>query len=237
METPTAPGADAPTGPAPDGAGTEPGGQSAADADAPIGDTTVDGGDGAAHDGAADGSGGDTSGGTPDGGSNTTGTGPETSGTEVPHEPAELDSSGMTNDEIYEFLRPQTPTAELRDLVNSGPHVDPIYPDLQFEGRLQADHIYPLRQIVEMPRFDELSLAQMTEIANLPENFWGLERGTNASKGAKTLLEWMGHSGREAIPDNIRQMMADVHQGAVEALQEAINSKADSNLIPPTPGP
>ena len=45
-----------------------------------------------------------------------------------------------------------------------------------------------------MPGFAQLSKEQQIEILNLKDNFIGLGKPTNASKGTKSWTEWVDHS-------------------------------------------
>jgi hypothetical protein len=49
-----------------------------------------------------------------------------------------------------------------------------------------------------------LSIQNQIDAANTPENFMWLGKSTNATKGAKTIREWNGHSKLEPIPDKIK---------------------------------
>ena len=92
-------------------------------------------------------------------------------------------------------------------------------------SRLEADHVVPMKQIVEMPGFNQLSDVDKVAVLNLRENFMGLSKASNASKGAKTYAEWMGHSKLGPIPDDVRAWLLQVEQDAAAALQKAISSR------------
>jgi len=90
----------------------------------------------------------------------------------------------------YGRLRRKTPSNEIRKMVNpEGPKVDPVY-GYEANG-LEADHIVPMKEIVSMPGFSKLSESQQIEILNLKDNFIGLGKSTNASKGAKNWGDWV----------------------------------------------
>ena len=76
-----------------------------------------------------------------------------------------------------------------------------------------------------MPGFDRLPFKDQIEILNLPENFMGLGKATNASKGAKSWAEWKGHSRLGKIPDETRAEMIKRETAATEALQKAIDER------------
>lgn len=145
--------------------------------------------------------------------------------TDTPNSPL---TDGMTSQQLAEHFRPRTPTQSLRDLVQ-GDYIrgeerpDPIHPEYR-PTVFEADHIIPLREIVDLPGFRDLTYQQMLDIVNLPDNFWGLGKRTNASKGAQRLSEWAGHSAFGPIPDDVRQMLYDIDDEALEAVTDAISA-------------
>ncbi|WP_316798449.1 hypothetical protein [Pedobacter frigidisoli] len=103
------------------------------------------------------------------------------------------------SDDLYSELRDQTPTQEIRDMVNEGiqlPMPDPVLPGLEITKRLHADHIVPMDRITRMEGFDQLTLSQKLEVLNNPDNFVGLSPSANTSKGPKTFSEWTQHISR-----------------------------------------
>lgn len=128
---------------------------------------------------------------------------------------------GAIDVEAYANLRRQTPSNAIRDLVNpEGPKIDPVYGYGVYA--LEADHIVSMKQVTNMPGFDLLPTAKQVEVLNLPDNFMGLGKSTNASKGAKSWSEWQGHSQLGPIPDSIRTQMLQQEATARAALQNAI---------------
>lgn len=102
-----------------------------------------------------------------------------------------------------------------------GKKVDPVY---GYEvDKLEADHIMPLKEITEQPGFDKLSFEDQKAVANLSENFMGLGKSTNASKGAKPVSEWTGHSKLGPIPEQAQLNRLD--QIAREAIKNAISER------------
>jgi hypothetical protein len=124
----------------------------------------------------------------------------------------------------YSALRRQTPTQNIRDIVNSGPEakVDPVYG--YPVNRLEADHIVPMKVITQMPNFDMLSPAGQVDLLNNPENFMGLGKSTNTSKGALMWSEWPGHSRLGPVPPEFQQQMIDRQSALKAILQEQINN-------------
>lgn len=125
----------------------------------------------------------------------------------------------------YDDLRKRTPSDDIREAVQgpSGNRRDPVY-DYPV-NRFEADHIVPMKEIVEMPGFSQLSREQKIEVLNLRENFMGLGKSTNASKGARTYADWAGHSGLGPVPPEVRARLLAEEARARQALQEAINRR------------
>lgn len=124
--------------------------------------------------------------------------------------------------DAYKALRKETPSQKIRDSINNtdGKKVDPVY---GYEvDRLEADHIMPLTEITEQPGFDKLTFDQQVEVVNLEENFMGLGKRTNASKGAKKVSEWNGHSKLGPIPDKVKADLLKRDANARKAIKEAI---------------
>ncbi|MCB2343406.1 hypothetical protein, partial [Clostridium estertheticum] len=85
----------------------------------------------------------------------------------------------------YKKLRRKTPSNAIRKMVNpAGTKVDPVYG--YTVEKLEADHIVSMKVITDMKGFSQLSEQQQIEILNLKDNFFGLSKSSNASKGAKS---------------------------------------------------
>jgi hypothetical protein len=77
-----------------------------------------------------------------------------------------------------------------------------------------------------MDNFSKLSLENQLEVLNDPENFVGLGKSTNASKGATSWANWPGHSQMGAIPPSGQQFVNDMIQKETtlrQKLQDKIN--------------
>lgn len=94
----------------------------------------------------------------------------------------------------YKNLRKKTPSNEIRKMVNpDGPKVDPVY---GYEvDKFEADHIVSMKETTDMDGFGRLTKEKQIEVLNLKDNFVGLGKSTNASKGAHSWADWKGHSG------------------------------------------
>ena len=124
----------------------------------------------------------------------------------------------------YSSLRKKTPSNDIRKMVNpEGPKIDPVYG--YATDVLEADHIVPMKEIVDMPGFTQLSREQQIEVLNLQDNFIGLGKSTNASKGAKNWTEWQGNSKLGQVPSDVRSNMLELESSARTALQKAIEER------------
>lgn len=101
-------------------------------------------------------------------------------------------------EEAYDRLRPLSPgkhpmKAELNQQY--GPFRDPAY-DIDITGTYDLDHVIPLREVVEMPGFLDLTPSNQLAVANLPENLVRMSPATNRSRGDLRFSEWIdkGHS-------------------------------------------
>lgn len=126
-------------------------------------------------------------------------------------------------DDTYSRLRKVSPDAKAKKAVNSvdGKKTDPIY---GYEvDTMEADHIMPLKEITEQSGLDQLSFEDQKAIANLEENFMGLGKRTNASKGAKPISAWSGHSKLGAISEEAQQFLNQKDEAARAAIAKAIS--------------
>ncbi|PGM95072.1 WXG100 family type VII secretion target [Bacillus cereus] len=129
--------------------------------------------------------------------------------------------------EEYKDLRKRTPNDRIRKNVNTDvPKVDPVY-GYEVE-KLEADHVISMKEITEMEGFDTLPREQQIEVLNMDENFVGLGKQTNASKGAKDWSTWPGHPRYGEVPENIRMEMLEHEVAAREALRKSIKERLQS---------
>ncbi|MGF9871647.1 WXG100 family type VII secretion target [Bacillus tropicus] len=129
--------------------------------------------------------------------------------------------------EEYKDLRKRTPNERARKNVNTDvSKVDPVY-GYEVE-KLEADHVVSMKEITEMEGFDTLPREQQIEVLNMDENFVGLGKPTNASKGAKDWSTWPGHPRYGEVPENIRMEMLEREVAAREALRKSIKERLRS---------
>jgi uncharacterized Zn-binding protein involved in type VI secretion len=117
---------------------------------------------------------------------------------------AERTPNGISR-ELYEKLRKETPTDEIRKSVNRGvelPMDDPALPGLEVTKSLHADHIVSMKTITEMEGFSQLTYENQLKVLNNPQNFVGLSTSANTSKGAKSFEEWTAY--KEGKPGEIK---------------------------------
>ena len=86
-----------------------------------------------------------------------------------------------------------TPSRKIRQKVDENKVIgadDPAIPGKKIEGSLEADHIVSMDKIAKMENFDKLSKENQIKVLNYEENFTGLSKSANTSKGAKSYSEW-----------------------------------------------
>jgi hypothetical protein len=118
-------------------------------------------------------------------------------------------------------------------MVNEGriaPFPDEALPGFTVTGRLEADHIVSMDRITRMEGFDKLTFDQQLSVLNNPDNFIGLSRSANASKGSKTFSEWTIHK-KSGTPVNpaFRERMIQVEKNLEIQLQREIDDLVKAN--------
>lgn len=133
------------------------------------------------------------------------------------------------DDALYSKLRHKTPNSSIRDMVNENIDQligtpDPAIPGKFITGNLDADHIVSMKKITEMDGFDLLTEAQQVQILNNPENFIGLTKTANTSKGSKSFMEWVTYK-KENIDINpeFRAKMIEKESALEKILQKQID--------------
>ena len=136
--------------------------------------------------------------------------------------------------EEYDKLRKKTPSQAMRDKVNEGQPVatpenpvdDPWLPGKQRTGPLEADHIVSMKNITEMDGCADLSTENQLKVLNNPDNFTGLSKSANSSKGAKSFEDWIYYGqgdDRIAVNSTLRQQMIERSNQIRPQLQQQIN--------------
>jgi len=83
------------------------------------------------------------------------------------------------------------------------------------EPNVAADHIVPLAEILQLPRFAELSPDSMWAVVNAPRNLQWLDRTINLMKGSRSANDMKGLdeqwiAGQTQLQDRLRQMLTDL---------------------------
>jgi RHS repeat-associated protein len=127
----------------------------------------------------------------------------------------QYDDDGNITPGYYAYLRRQTPTDDLRKQVNDeaeqGPNKKPVCPLTQEEeDSLEADHIVPMKSIVGMDGFSDLDEEDQLAVLNLKDNFWGISKTMNCSKGGKSIdneeepeKSWTKYKGEDLHDDQL----------------------------------
>ena len=135
--------------------------------------------------------------------------------------------------ELYDELRASTPSPSIRDKVNEGkvpPFPDNALPGFTVTKRLEADHIVSMDRITRMEGFEDLTREQQVKILNNSDNFIGLSRKANASKGSKTFAEWTEHKGSGTLVDPVfREKMIKIEANLETKLQQQIDDFVKMN--------
>lgn len=120
----------------------------------------------------------------------------------------------------------------------SNPVADLWLPGLVRTARLEADHIVPVSRILDKPGFSDLTPHNQDIILNMPENFHGLSRSANASRGNKSFEEWTHHvaTGTVVTPELRRQMIleeARMHTVIQQRIDDLLRRQQAADTIGP----
>ena len=114
--------------------------------------------------------------------------------------------------EVRDRLRGKTPSDAIKARVRGSrtpPFPDDVLRGLTVTEALEADHIVAMDRILQMPGFAQLSEEDMLAVLNHPDNFIGLSRAANGSKGSRTFYDWIIHSSSDTLVDPVfRERMA-----------------------------
>ena len=137
------------------------------------------------------------------------------------------DGERKISDELYKKLRRNSPNDEIRNKVNEGvefPIPDPALPGKTITSKMEADHIVTMDKITRMDGFDKLTYEQQLKVLNNPENFAGLSKTANTSKGSKSYEEWTTYK-KEDIEVNpeFRQKMMEKSSELEGKIQKQID--------------
>ena len=92
---------------------------------------------------------------------------------------------------LYDRLRAAAPSVTAREAALKGIVADQVgVLKTAPTGRLQADHIVPVREIVDMDGFAELTWKQQKAIVDMKQNLIAMDAAANASKGDRSWRAW-----------------------------------------------
>ena len=140
--------------------------------------------------------------------------------------------------ELYAKLRSRTPSDKIKNMVRDSatyPMHDPALPEIIVTERneLEADHIVPMKNIVTLEGFEQLTFEQQLEVLNNPINFMGLSQAANRSKQDKTYEEWeyykKGTKDEIKVDSAFRQQMIEQEKVIAAELQKQIDGYVSQN--------
>ena len=121
---------------------------------------------------------------------------------------------------------PTTPNKEAREHVQ-GEYLDSITGGtVKTSDRLAAYHVYPKKEILKLPGFTDLNKAQQSDILNDLENFQGLPKSQNSSKGSK--IGWTKYKGKD-LDKKYADDLAKKQQENKKSLQKKIDKMKDKD--------
>ena len=95
---------------------------------------------------------------------------------------------------LYDRLRAATPTPAAHDAAMKGVVADMVGPLKTKPTGLQVDHVVPVREIVDMDGFTELTLKEQKAFIDSRENLIVMDASANGSKGDRSWRSWAGAS-------------------------------------------
>jgi filamentous hemagglutinin len=121
-----------------------------------------------------------------------------------------------------------SPNANARRSVQ-GEYVDPRTNEVvRTTDSLAADHIIPQRFIRQLDGFDQLTREQKAAVLNYADNFQGLPRTFNSSKGGTLPAEWSQYRGQPLDAAYVARNRA-LQPGLLERLEKMIEDYRKSN--------
>lgn len=140
-------------------------------------------------------------------------------------------SGRQVSDAEWESLRGATPNDAIRNQVNAGqpvasrtaPVPDEWLPGMERTAKLEADHIVPADRIRNMEGFGDLTRDQQIQVLNYSENFHGLSRSANGSRGNLSFEGWTMHKRTGTLVNNdLRIPMIETERAMETRIQEMI---------------
>ncbi len=126
--------------------------------------------------------------------------------------------------------KPTSPNAAARSMVQ-GEYIDPLTNKVvKTTGPLAADHIVAQKVIKGLPGFNELTYSQQSAVLNYIEDFQGLPKSFNSSKGSLLPSEWESYKGNPLDPAYIARGAA-IEKVLLAKIQEMIDNLNRSNGV------
>ncbi len=140
--------------------------------------------------------------------------------------------AGITEDVgqgvVSNEVRVTSPNSEARRAVQ-GEYIDPrTNQTIKTIDPLAADHIVPQRAIKQLENFDKLTPEQQSAVLNSADNFQGLPKTFNSSKGGKMPGEWTEYKGQPLHPDYVNRNQS-LQPQLLEQLQKMIDQFSSTN--------
>lgn len=121
-----------------------------------------------------------------------------------------------------------SPNAAARASVQ-GEYIDPLTNQkVTTSEKLAADHIVPQDTIKTMVGFNFLTQDEANQVLNNPNNFQGLPKSFNSSKGAKSAAEWTTYKGQPLNPNYV-QRNQQLENTLQQVLQQQIMDLLNGN--------
>jgi hypothetical protein len=125
---------------------------------------------------------------------------------------------------LYDRIRAASPTARVRDrVIGRARGVDQVSGLPPPSGSLQADHVVPLREIVDMPGFSRLHWEDQVALANYERNLLAVDGRVNASRQDRSWAEKF--SLRDTYDNAALRRIIEREEALRQELQAEINRR------------
>jgi hypothetical protein len=132
---------------------------------------------------------------------------------------------------LYDRLRAAAPSEVARQKALKGVVTDQVGKlRTAPTGKLQCDHVVPVREIVDMDGFAELTWKEQKAIVDMKENLIAMDSAANTSKGDRSWRAWT-YASRFYEQDSIAKMIAEEAR-VRELIRKAISAKRTAAPVP-----
>jgi hypothetical protein len=124
---------------------------------------------------------------------------------------------------LYDRIRAAVPSAAVRERALRGVAVDQVGVLKVRPTRLAVDHIVPVREIVEMDGFKDLTWTNQKAIVDTRENLIAMDAAANSSKSDVSWRYWRNASSfyDQATIEAMKLREANVRQLIADAIEKA----------------